>query len=104
VNPTLSAYYVELLALVFLILTFYRAASFAFGDGRTRRFAWYAELAAVLCAAAMADSLGSYAVLALYAGGFLTALSLLTLRLEAECWAQTPADADSRAADGGKAL
>lgn len=34
VNPTLAAYYIELLALVFLTLAFYRLSSFAFRPGR----------------------------------------------------------------------
>lgn len=35
VNPALEAYYVELLALVFLNLAFYRFSSFSFGSGQT---------------------------------------------------------------------
>ena len=49
IDPVLSDYYLELLALVFLTLGFYRLSSFAFGAGRTDRFALYAGLAVVLC-------------------------------------------------------
>lgn len=56
VNPALEAYYVELLALVFLNLAFYRFSSFSFDAGRTRRFALYACCAVVLCLAAFCDS------------------------------------------------
>ena len=55
VNPVLAAYYVELLALVFLTLGFYRLSSFAYKAGRTRRFALYTSAAVVLCLAALAD-------------------------------------------------
>lgn len=48
VNPALEAYYVELLALVFLNLAFYRFSSFSFGSGQTRRFALYTCCAVVL--------------------------------------------------------
>ena len=39
VDPSLTDYYTELLAVVFLALAFYRLSSFAFRAGRTRRFA-----------------------------------------------------------------
>ena len=55
VNPSLSMYYVELLALVSLTLGFYRLSSFAFQAGQTRRFSLYAGASAVLCIASLAD-------------------------------------------------
>lgn len=81
VNPALSAYYVELLALVFLTLAFYRLSSFAFQAGRTRRFALYAAPAVVLSMAALADGGPHLSSLLLYAGGALFLLGFLVLRL-----------------------
>lgn len=57
IDPSLSAYYVELLALVFLTLSFYRLSSFAFFAGQSRRFLLYSMEAIVLCAAVLADPL-----------------------------------------------
>lgn len=81
VNPSLSMYYVELLALVFLTLGFYRLSSFAFQAGQTRRFALYAGAAAVLCAASLADGSAYLSSLLLYAGGAVTLLGFLLLRI-----------------------
>lgn len=81
VNPSLSMYYVELLALVFLTLGFYRLSSFAFQAGRTRRFALYAGAAVVLCAASLADGSVYLSSVLLYAGGGLTMLGFLLLRI-----------------------
>lgn len=83
VNPALAAYYVELLALVFLTLGFYRLSSFAFRSGRTRRFALYAGAAVVLSAAALADGAPYLSSILLYAGGALALLGFLLLRLAA---------------------
>ena len=55
VDPSLTDYYTELLAVVFLALAFYRLSSFAFRAGRTRRFAAYAALAIAVCLATLAD-------------------------------------------------
>jgi hypothetical protein len=90
VNPSLLAYYVELLALVFLVLSYYRASSFAFRAGRTHRFALYALLAIVLSITTLADRHSASALL-MYAGGAVQTLSLLLLRLSAVVWAETPA-------------
>ena len=57
VNPVLQRYYVEILALAFLILAFYRLASFGFRCGQLRLFSLYAMLAVALCLTAAADSL-----------------------------------------------
>lgn len=81
VNPSLSMYYVELLALVFLTLAFYRLSSFAFQAGRTRPFALYAGAAVALCAASLADGSAYLSSLLLYAGGATTALGFLLLRI-----------------------
>lgn len=81
INPALSAYYVELLALAFLTLGFYRLSSFAFQAGRTRRFALYAAPAVTLSLAALADGGALLSSLLLYAGGALALLGFLTARL-----------------------
>lgn len=82
VNPALGAYYVELLALVFLTLTFYRLSSFAFQAGQTRRFVLYGGCAVVLSLAALADVGPHLSSSLLYAGGALYLLGFLILRLE----------------------
>lgn len=88
VNPSLTMYYVELLALVFMTLGFYRLSSFAFQAGRTRRFGFYAAASLVLCAASLADGSAYLSSLLLYAGGAVTLTGFLLLRvansLEAE--------------------
>lgn len=88
VNPSLTMYYPELLALVFLTLGFYRLSSFAFQTGQTRRFGFYAAGSLVLCAASLADGSAYLSSLLLYAGGALTLMGFLLLRaangLEAE--------------------
>lgn len=81
VNPSLTMYYVELLALVFLTLGFYRLSSFAFQAGRTRRFGFYAACALVLCAASLADGSPYLSSLLLYAGGALSLTGFLLLRI-----------------------
>lgn len=81
VNPSLTMYYVELLALVFLTLGFYRLSSFAFQAGRTRRFGFYAAAALVLCASSLADGSAYLSSLLLYAGGALTLTGFLLLRI-----------------------
>lgn len=81
VNPVLEAYYVEVLALVFLTLGFYRLSSFAFGAGRTRTFAVYGALAVVLCLTALADGGPCLSSLLLYVGGGAVLLGFLMLRM-----------------------
>ena len=81
VNPSLAMYCLELLALVFMTLAFYRLSSFAYQAGKTSRFAVYASAASVLCMASLADG-GAYLSSALlYAGGWLTLLGFLLLRV-----------------------
>lgn len=82
VNPALEAYYVELLALVFLNLAFYRFSSFAFGSGRTRRFALYTSCAVVLCMASISDARSLPAML-MELGAGLCVLGFLLLHLTA---------------------
>ena len=82
VNPALEADYVELLALVFLNLAFYRFSSFSFDAGRTRRFALYACCAVVLCLAAFCDS-SSLSARLLEIGAGLCVLGFLLLHLTA---------------------
>ena len=79
INPALEAYYVELLALIFLTMAFYRLSSFAFGDGRLPRFALYAGFAAVCSLASLADGGPHLSSLLLYLGGTLTVLGFLLL-------------------------
>ena len=82
IDPALEAYYVELLALVFLTLGLYRLSAFAFQAGRTRRFALYAAPAITLSLAALGDaSASNLAAPLLYLGGALTLLGFLLLRL-----------------------
>ena len=83
VNPALSAYYVELLTLVFLTLGFYRLSSFAFRAGRTRRFALYACAAVVLTMAVLADGGSGPSSILVYLGGTSALLGFLLLRLTA---------------------
>jgi hypothetical protein len=93
INPSLSVYYVELLALAGLILTLYRASSFAYHDGRTFRFVLYAQMTVVLCFAMLPDST-DIPRLFFYGGGILLSLGLLSLRLSALVWAETPASSE----------
>lgn len=81
VNPALEAYYVELLALVFLTLGFYRLSSFAFQAGRTNRFFLYSCAAVILSFASLADVGPHLSTLLVYAGGAVTLLGFLLLRL-----------------------
>ncbi len=81
VNPSLQLYYMKLLALVFLTLAFYRLSSYAFQVGDTRRFALYTGAASVLSIASLADGSVYVSSLLLYAGGTLTLLGFLLLRL-----------------------
>lgn len=81
VNPSLSAYYLELLALMLFILSLFRLSSFAFDGGKTRRYVWDTSLAVVLCIATLADG-HSYSYALLYGGAALTDLGFLLLKLD----------------------
>lgn len=80
VNPALQTYYVEILALTFMTLAFYRLASFAYHAAKSRRFALYAGVGVALCLTALADG-ESISALLLYAGGAVTLLGFLLLWL-----------------------
>ena len=82
VNPSISTYYVEILALVFMTLAFYRLSSFGFQCGRTRRFFQYAGAAVVLSLASLADG-GGISMLLFYAGGALSLWGWMLQRLSA---------------------
>lgn len=81
-NPVLAAYWVELLALVLVILALYRLSAFAYGAGRTRRFVLYAVPAVLLCLAALADG-GPLSSLLFNGGAALILTGFLLLRLTA---------------------
>ena len=83
VDPSLTGYYPEILAGVFLALAFYQLSAFAFGAGRTRRFAVCAALAAAFSLAVLADR-PDPARLVFYAGGALTVFGFLLLRTGAQ--------------------
>ena len=83
VNPSLEEYYIPLLALVMLIMAFYRLSGCAFRAGDTRRFAVYAAAAVVLCVASLADRAAISQVL-FYTGGAMTLLGFLLLRMARE--------------------
>ena len=78
-DPALIGYYPEILAVVFLTLAFYRLSSFAFGAGRTRRFALYTAMAAAFCLASLAGGT-DLPRLTFYAGGALTLFGFLVQR------------------------
>lgn len=80
VNPALASYYVEILALVFMTLAFYRLSSFAYRAARPRHFALYTGAAVALCLTALTDGDG-FSALLLYAGGALTLMGFLLLWL-----------------------
>lgn len=82
VDPSLSAYYVEILALVCTTLAVYRLSSFGFQCGRTRRFFQYAAAAVILCMAALADG-DSISSMLFYAGSALTLWGWMLQRLSA---------------------
>lgn len=79
VNPSLEKYYVELLALVFLTLTFFLLSSCGVQPTSRSRFTLASSITVVLALAVMADPLAVSARL-LYLGGCLTALGFLLLQ------------------------
>ena len=81
VNPSISVYFVEILALVFLTLSFYRLSSFAYQVGRTRRFLLYALPAVILSVSTLAEGHPLYGTL-FYAGAAVTLMGFLLLRLD----------------------
>ena len=81
VIPSLTTYYVEILALVALTLAFYRLSSFAFQSGDTRRFALYSTAAVMLSLTVLADQSSLCGVL-FYLGCALALLGFLLIRLD----------------------
>lgn len=81
INPSLMAYYVELLALVLLTLAFYRLSSFGFRAGRSRLFCLYASLSVVFSLAALANA-SHLSALLLYPACSLILMGFLLLRLQ----------------------
>lgn len=82
VDPVLQAYYVELLAVVFVTLALYQLAGFAFGQGSLRWYSVCGGLAVVLCAATLADGHDISGTL-FYAGCALSVLGFWLLYREA---------------------
>lgn len=80
INASQQAYYVELLAMVFLTLSLFRLSSFAFHDGKDRHFALYSVMATVLCITALAD-VSTLQDRLFYAGGACLTIGFLLLRL-----------------------
>lgn len=83
-NPSLTVYYVELLAAVLLTLGFFRLSSFAFGSGRVRPFALYSGTAVVLTLTLMADLNTLLTSTLLYLGGAAVLMGCLMLLLGKE--------------------
>ena len=79
INPSLEAYYTELLALVFLTLAFYMLSSFAFNAGNFRRFALFVGLSLVFVLPSLADGGPHLSSLLLYAGSAATLMGFLML-------------------------
>ena len=77
-DPTLAHYYVEIMALVFLTLAFFRVAGFAFGDGNPRAFFRSAPMAVIFAMACVAEiHKTTLSALALYLGGAAVLLGLM---------------------------
>lgn len=90
IDPVLSGYHVELLALILLTLAFYQLSAFAFQAGRPRRFSLWAALAVLLCMATLADRHPLHAVL-LYVGSALVLLAFLLMCRQAPSQAEVSA-------------
>lgn len=77
-DPTLAAYYVELMVLVCLTMAFFRLAGFAYLDASPRGFLFFAPMAVVFSMTAIAEiSRTTLPSLALYVGGALVILGFL---------------------------
>lgn len=84
IDPTLAAYAMEMLALLFLTLGYFRLSAFAFGEGKTSSFAFYTALAVLFSLASLADygtHITAISSLLLCAGGATALLGFLVLRL-----------------------
>ena len=82
INPVLQAYYVELLAVVFVTLAFYQLAGFAVEQGRLRWYSVCTNLAVLLCVTTLADG-HDISGMALYGGCALTLAGFRLLYREA---------------------
>lgn len=80
-NPSAQVYYVELLTLTFLVLSFSRLSSFAFEAGRTRAFALCVGFSTVLTLTLLSDSNVFLSSLLLYLGSSAVLLGFLILLL-----------------------
>lgn len=81
INPVLSVYYIELLAMVLITLALYRLSAFAFSQGNPRLFGFYTCVAVVLSIAHIGDGFSIASLLYL---GFSMALFAFLLILQAE--------------------
>lgn len=82
ISASQQAYYVELMAMVFLTLCLFRLSSFAFQGGSTRQFVLYSVMAAVLCITALVDA-AALGDRLFYGGGACLAAGFLLMRLSA---------------------
>ncbi|MBU5625343.1 hypothetical protein KQI82_00140 [Oscillibacter sp. MSJ-2] len=79
VNPVVEHYYVEILALALLLLTFYKLSAFAFVCAQIRHLALCAAMAVVFCLTALADCPGITSEALFYFAGAVLSLSILLL-------------------------
>ena len=77
INPSLGAYYIGLLALIFLTLSFYRLSAFAFESGKAFRFVFYSSATVTLSLSALADGGPHLSNLLLFVGGSVFLLGFL---------------------------
>lgn len=93
IDPTSEAYVVEILALLFLTMGFFRLSAFAFGEGKPASFTFCAVLAAVFSLASAADfgtHIAALSSVLLYVGGGVALLGFLLLYLN--CTAASASD------------
>lgn len=96
IDPTTAAYVVEIMALLFLTMGFFRLSAFAFGEGKPASFMFCAVMAAVFSLASIADfgtHIFSLSSLLLYAGGGAVLLGFLLLHLN--CQPENPPETSS---------
>ena len=93
IDPTSEAYVVEILALLFLTMGFFRLSAFAFGEGKPVSFIFCAVLATVFSLSSAADFGTHITVISsvlLYVGGGVALLGFLLLYLS--CTAASASD------------
>ena len=84
IDPTAGNYVIEILALVFLTMGFFRLSAFAFGESKPRSFIFCAVMATVFALASAADfgtHIFALSSLLLYVGSGLALLGFLLLYL-----------------------